>query len=478
MKIALINPYPYYASGIEGNIYPPLGLLYIASTIKKHNLGKTIVIDANAMRMANEKIITKLIQYKPDIIGISSNIVTHKSAIELAKLIRQNNTKQLLVAGGPFPVLLPQKYLQYCDIVVAGEGEKTFCNILNAYNADNKSIFALKGVLYKDGDNIVRNEPGELIENLDELPFPDYEVLQPSLGYYSRYSRVVRKTMAPVMTSRGCPYQCTYCNKSIFGAKFRTRSPGNIIKEIEWLHSKLNVDQIDVLDDNFNLITDNAEEVLDRIIAMDLGIAINCQNGLRADKITDDFAKKLKKSGVFKVGLGIETADPHLMKTIKKNLDLEKVKTAITALRRQGIVVHGYFILGLPGDTPSTMRTTINFAKKANPHFCNFSICIPFPGTEVYEAVKRSGRCLVDIEGGILSGFSNGRAFFEIGPTKAKDVAFYYKRAYKEFYLNIRKLSDILFNIKSPREFIWIANVARSVLFNILFDKAKKTTNQ
>lgn len=472
MKTILINPYPYYAKGIEGVIYPPLGLLYLAAEAKRCNLGDIKIIDANVLKMNNKEVVSRIQNYNPDIIGISSNIVTHKAAIELVALIRQNGLKQCLLAGGPHPVLFPEKYLDGCDIVVNGEGEKTFCGILEAYK-NKKEIYSLEGILYKNNGSIIRNKSRGFLENLEELAFPDYSLLEPSLSYYSKHSRIVKNIMAPIITSRGCPYQCTYCNKSIFGSRFRYRNADNIIKEINWLHNNFKVDQVDILDDNFNLITERAEEVLDKLEDMNLGIAISCHNGLRADKISESLARKLKKNGVFKVGLGIETGDVELMKGIKKNLDLGKVKNAISILRKQGITVHGYFILGLPGDTPSSMRQTIKFAKQVNPHFCNFAICIPFPGSEVYNKIKKEGRFLEDVDNGVSSGFFDGKVFFEINGTKAEDVSFYFKQAYKDFYFNMYKVLDILFSIRNFGELLWLINTSFSVATNTLFNRKK-----
>ena len=191
MKTILINPYPYYASGVEGIVYPPLGLLYLAAAAKKRNLGYVRVIDANVMKMKNEKVIAEIMSYKPDIIGISSNIVTHRSAIELLRLIKQKGMSQLLITGGPFPVLFPEKYLEYCDIVVDGEGEETFCEILDVYR-DKEDLFSLKGIFHKNGNSVTRNEAREFIEDLDEIPFPDYQSLKPSIDYYRKYSRTIK----------------------------------------------------------------------------------------------------------------------------------------------------------------------------------------------------------------------------------------------------------------------------------------------
>jgi radical SAM superfamily enzyme YgiQ (UPF0313 family) len=391
------------------------------------------------------------------------------------RLLRQKNYDKLLLSGGPFPVLFPEKYLDCCDIIINGEGEKTFCQLVKEYSRNRRfSKSAIAGISFKEDGRIIRSKDRELIGELDGIMFPDYKVLTPPIEYYSRGARIVGRIMAPLLTSRGCPYQCTYCNKSVFGSRFRFRSPDNIIREIEWLGENFGVDQIDILDDNFNLIPARAEEVLEKIVAKKLKLAISCHNGLRADRISPSLVQKLKKAGVFKVGLGIETGDPLMLKSIHKNLDLNRVREAVSLLRRQGLTVHGYFIIGLPYDNPLTMQRTIDFAREINPHFCNFATCIPFPGTAVHRRIREEGRFLVDVDNGVNSGFFDGQVFFEIDGTKAADVRLYYKKAYRDFYFHLSKAVDILSSLKSFQELIWILKTSFSILSNALLGPAKK----
>ncbi|MCK9574329.1 MAG: B12-binding domain-containing radical SAM protein, partial [Candidatus Omnitrophica bacterium] len=391
------------------------------------------------------------------------------------KCIRQKFPSVIIVAGGTYPSIFPEKYLTFFDYIIDGEGEEAFLELLKKIE-QNMPVTTVAGIIYKEGGDIIRVSRKPLVSTVDQLPFPAYDLLSPPLAEYSRKGRVVKKFMAPILTSRGCPYQCIYCNKNIFGSNFRARSPQNIIDEIEFLYKNFSIRQIDILDDNFNLIPERAMRVMDMIIEKRYGLAINCHNGLRADRLDEKLAKKLKTAGVFKVGIGVESADEKILKKIKKDLDLNAVKNAVSNLRKLGIITHGYFILGLPGDNPASMQKTIDFAKKLNPHFINPATCIPFPGTALYEEVKQNGVFLVNIEDGLESGFFEGKVFFEIGPTLKKDVIQYSKEAFKQFYGRPYKIYDILVNLRSFQDFKWVVAMGWGVVMNIVRKKKYAAT--
>jgi anaerobic magnesium-protoporphyrin IX monomethyl ester cyclase len=455
MKNIFINPYSYYASGTnEATVYPPLGLCYIASVLEKNGF-ESKIIDANVLKMENEKIIDIISSYNPDLVGIYTNIVSARAAIELGKMIKEFNSKITTVAGGPLATTLPEKFASVFDIVVRGEGELT----LLEFNKHMK-LKGIDGITFSCNGKIFHNKNRNLIENLDTIPFPAFHLLEPNLKKYKCRAR--KKPVAPILTSRGCPYQCIYCNKSIFGHSFRARSPENVMSEIQHLVDNYKIKQIDILDDNFTLDPRRAEVICDMIIERGYNIAINCQNGVRADRLSEELVGKMKKAGVFKVGIGIESGDKDILKIMKKQLDLEKVKEAIRMFRKNGITTYGFFIFGLPGDTPASMQRTIDFAKEANPTIANFCIAIPFPGTEMFEIVKREGRFLQNMEDGIFSGFYDGEIFFETKETKKEDVIEFYKKAYKEFYFRPGKIMDIVSSARSLGEVSWMLEAAIS----------------
>jgi radical SAM superfamily enzyme YgiQ (UPF0313 family) len=464
MKTLFINPNPYYASGInKGTIYPPIGMIYISTILNQNNF-ESRVIDANMLDMSNKKILNLISSENPETIGISANVVTGIAALELSKLIKEEFKDKTLIAGGPQPTTLPETFLSDFDIVVRGEGEKTFLEIVK-----NKKLASINGITFKIGKKIVHNKPVELIKNLDEIPFPDYHLLEPSLKKYKCRAR--KLPVAPIVTSRGCPYQCIYCNKSIFGYTYRYRSPKNIIEEIDYLINQFDIKQIDILDDNFTLVPKNTEEVLGMIIKRKYNITINCQNGIRADTLTREIIHKMKLAGIFKVGIGIESGNKEILQKIKKQLDLFKVKQVIKWFREEGIITHGFFMIGLPWDTKETMQETIDFAIESNPDIANFMITIPFPGTSLYSYIQNNGKFLQSTKQGISSGFYDGCIFYETETTHKEDVFKYYKKAYKNFYFRYTKILKLLLTPTSLSEFKWMFTTGSDIFKSVIFSK-------
>ncbi|HTZ11359.1 MAG TPA: radical SAM protein [Candidatus Margulisiibacteriota bacterium] len=470
-NILLINPYSRSISGVNiATIEPPLGLGYIASLLELND-HHCQIIDANILRVSADEI-HKHIKFSPDIIGISSNIVTHRAALENARVLRSRYREVPIILGGAYPSSLPELALEktYIDAVAMGEAEITMLELAQRLEKGPDIFSGVEGIAYKEEGRIIFNKVRPLIKDLDSLPFPAYHLL-PDLKRYK--SRARRSPVGAILTSRGCPYQCTFCNKNIFGAALRSRSVGNIIKEIDWLVNSYGVRQLDILDDNFNFRLDYAKELLDSLIKGGYNLAINLQNGLRIDGVDTELLDKMQKAGVFKISFGIETAAPSVQKRIKKEIDLDKVVFITREARKRKIIVYANFILGLPGDTQESMQQDIDFAIRMSPDVANFMIALPLPGTELYDEVKRNGRFLIPVEEGVEQGFYGKSVFYELGDLKAEDVRKFYKKAYREFYFRLSQILTLLFTIGSWGEVVWLTEAISDLTKNILV-KGKK----
>lgn len=459
-KIILINPYPKYAKGTGGIIItPPLGLAYLAAAVKKNN-HEVQIIDANILGISPERIAGSF-KFKPDLIGISVNIVNYKAAIDCVKHLKRLYQNTPIVLGGPYPSSLAQSILDKIpdvDAVVIGEGENTLVEITESLGKEN--IFPnIKGVVYRYQDKIIHNKVRPLIKNLDDISFPAYALL-PNLRQYRTRSR--GWPVGYIITSRGCSSQCTFCNKNIFGTSWRPHSANRVIDEICYLVKQYGIKQLDILDDNFTSDINRAEEILERLAKIRLNLYINLQYGIRVDISNKDLLFKMKKAGVFKIAFGIETANQDIQKKIKKPIELEKAIGLVRTARSLGIVTYGFFMVGLPGETAKTMEETIRFSLKMNPHFVFFSICIPFPGTEIFEEIEKKGEFLEKTENGIDYGFFGNRVFFK-SLVSSQETISYFKRAYKKFYMRISKIIDILLTIKSINEFKWLIRSIKRV---------------
>jgi radical SAM superfamily enzyme YgiQ (UPF0313 family) len=224
------------------------------------------------------------------------------------------------------------------------------------------------------------------------------------------------------------------------------------------------VRQIDILDDNFTLYVARAERIFNEVIKRNIHVLFNFQNGIRADKLTPALVKIMKRAGVYKTGIGIESGDPRIQKIIKKSLSFAKVKRAIKMLRHEGIIVVGFFMIGIPGENSATIEKTIKFAIDVNPHIANFSVVVPLPQTELFDMVKTGGRFLTPAHQGTDTGYYSGDYSFEYGDLNPAFIRKYASYAYRKFYFRPAKIFDILTSIKSPGELRWMVDTAKPLL--------------
>lgn len=463
MDILLINPYSEESQGInETTVEVPVGILSLAAFLeeKKVQVG---FLDANALRLPQYKVIETITRLKPKVVGISVNIFSFLQAIRYTEEIKKFSEDIVVIWGGPHSTIAYDQCFNRSkvDLVVIGEGELTLREVLKNI-ASGIGPENINGIAYRQKGGFQVNPLRERITDLDSLPFPAYHLL-PDLKYYKTRAR--KKPFMGIITSRGCPFSCIYCSKDVFKNKITVRSPENIIREIDLLVNKYGIRQIDILDDNFTINRAHVEQLCDLIISRDYNICINLQSGIRSDRVDEKLFKKMKKAGVFKVAFGVETGNKKILQSVKKELDLDKVLESARLARKYGMVIVGFFMVGLPGDNEETLQETIDFAVRMNPHIANFMMTIPFYGTELYRIIKEKGRLLFDTKDGISYGFYATKAYYELEGLTEELMLKYYKKAYRQFYYRPLKVLDILFSIRSPGEIKWFMETAWTMLF-------------
>ena len=468
MKIILINPYPKDSKGInEATIYPPIGLAYLASTLRKEGFHDVRIIDANIYRIDNERLLETLRSENPDVVGVHLNVILGGSGVELCRMIKKELPARVFI-GGPLASSNPVEMLKLsgAEAAVIGEGEACFTEICRG-----SALAGLPGVAYRQGSEVVINPPAPLVGNLDDLPFPAYDLLPPFVVYKSRARK---KPLGVILTSRGCPYQCTFCNASVFGKKFRARSPENVLRELDVLVNDFGIRQLDVLDDNFTMDIQRAEAILDGIVARKYKLLINLQNGVRADRINEYIIQKMKLAGVFKAGIGVESGDERVLASIKKRISLDKVKEAIRMFRKAGILTSAFFIIGFPEDTRESIEKTIQFAIEADPTVCNFNLLLPFPGTEMYRELRAAGRLKDPDKLFYDAGFLADKIYYTSPKLTEQELLEFEHLAYRRFNFRFRKLAEVLFSIRSFGELLWIAEAAIPLLRQIFKKKDRQ----
>lgn len=408
-KILLIYPPWYRFFKGELNAYP-IGLCYIAGVLEKHGFDKVRVYNAdyqdgnrfisqtemsklydeylNILKNINhpiwKEIGKKISTQKPDIVGIS--VMTGKlgSALNVARIIKDFDKDIPVVFGGPHPTILPEETLknEVVDIVVRGEGEYTFLEIVK--NIESDELRKVLGITYKDDNNkIIHNPDRPLIQNLDELPFPARHLLLD----LDKYRPIA---FGSLFATRGCPYNCIFCaSYKIWTKKVRYRSPENVIDEIMYVQKEFKVKNIYFEDDSFTLNSKWTNKLCDLMINEQLNINWGCET--RADHVTEDLIGKMKNAGCRYINIGFESGDEETLKKIKKGITIEQIKTATDIILRNNMNLNAFFIIGFPWETKKEIGKTIALLKELNIDSPIYSIATPYPGTELYEICKSEG---------------------------------------------------------------------------------------
>jgi radical SAM superfamily enzyme YgiQ (UPF0313 family) len=311
-----------------------------------------------------------------------------------AQAIKQVDPKIQVVVGGPHPTVVPEETLEdeNIDCVVLGEGELALSKFIERVS-NREQQYDLDGIAYRTDGHTVVNPPADFISDLDSMPFPAWDLLDVR-RYFNKQGHAViqlHRQYMPIMTSRGCPYRCAYCH-SIFGKKYRTRSPENIVEELKILSSQYGIREIHVEDDSFNIDLARAKSIFEKLAASGLKLKINFPNGIRLDFVDQELLNKMISAGVYRVSYAVETVSSRIQDLIHKKVDLDRASETITQTSERGISTNGYFMIGFPDETREEMLETIDYAVKSDLHTASFFIVTPFPGTELYRAAVQKGK--------------------------------------------------------------------------------------
>jgi len=375
---------------------PPLGPLYLASTLREKAAAEVCIIHIPVEEGKYNVLEKKLSDFKPDWVGISALSFESKGLYKTAEIVKKICGNIPVIAGGPHPSFYTIEVMSNpnIDFAVIGEGEITATEIATAIQ-NGKPLEGIEGIAWRSNGEIKINPRTNYIENLDSLPFPAWDLIDlEKYRHYDRMSRIGSGKYTGILTSRSCPYKCIYCH-NLFGKKFRKRSPENVLEEIKILHDKYGVRELEVIDDCFNLDLKRAKKIFDLIIDSGMKLYLMFPNGVRGDNLDEEFISKARKAGVRYMSIAIETASPRLQKLIRKNLDLQKTIRNIELTDKYGIMTLGFFMLGFPTETREELKKTIDFAVHSKLHAANFFAVQPYEGTELGEIAKSMGRKVV-----------------------------------------------------------------------------------
>jgi anaerobic magnesium-protoporphyrin IX monomethyl ester cyclase len=382
MKVMLVGP----KWNKLVNSYPSLGLAYVAAVLEQEGHEVKVVDMGLRPSMPVEEEMQQVFAFAPDLVGFTSMSTSHHSVERAARLVKQQ-LGCTTVIGGPHATTLPEMTLANpdFDFLVVGEGEETIRQLVRVLARGERSWQSIAGLGYKTGDGQVRVNPaGPLIEDLDSLPFPARHLFD--IAAYPLFDPTGQR-MITVLSSRGCPYDCSFCYKGIVGRTYRHRSPDNVIAELSECIQRYNVRSFYFIDDLFTIDVHRLDEFCDRVLAVGLDIRWQCL--ARVDRVTLPILKKMYRAGCREVHYGIESGNSDVLKATAKHIDLSQVRQAIAWTDESGIRGKGYFMLGLPGDNDQTIEDTIAFAESLSLEEAMFSIATPFPGTRLWDQLVR-----------------------------------------------------------------------------------------
>jgi anaerobic magnesium-protoporphyrin IX monomethyl ester cyclase len=414
MKILLVNPPQTFFPGSDppaANL--PLGLLYIAAVLDRTGYNLEIldafiadfpfqkIGDVTEVGMPYGKIKEEIQRRKPDIVGIANPFTSQiKHAIRVADIVKEIDTSILTIVGGPHVTAVPTEFLEEArnvDIGVIGEGEHTILDILKVFEG-KKKIEDVEGIAHRIDEKVVLNSPRNFIENLDWLPYPAYHLVD--MEQYLNPKRIeyrsFQKRALSMITSRGCPFNCSFCSVHLhMGKTFRAHSVDYVVHHIEYVVNKYWVKTIYFEDDNLTFDIKRFEAICDKIIEKGIKFQWETPNGVRADYLTLNLLKKMKKSGCQSVFVGIESGDQYVLDNIiGKSLKLKNVIKFAEMCKKIGLKTGAFYVIGFPGETKESMMKTIDFAlmmKRKYDVGMHLMFATPSYGTRLYEECKANG---------------------------------------------------------------------------------------
>lgn len=387
MKVLLVNP--PQQNMVTNNIpsivdeergyNPPLGILYVAAHARENTPHEIMVVDAVVEELDYPALKARIASLRPDVVGVTATTFTLVDAVETVRIAKEISRDIVVVLGGPHPYIYPEESINLpgVDFLVIGEGEAVFSALLNNLH-DREALKKVRGLVFREGETVVNTGMPPLVDDLDLLPFPARD-LTPYGKYYSLIANT--QPVTTMITSRGCPYRCLFCDRPHLGKRFRPRSAMNVVDEMEGC-AKMGIREFLIYDDTFTI---NKKRVLDICKGIkDRGLKIGWDVRARVDTVNPEMLKAMKDAGCERIHYGVEAGTPEVIETLRKGITLAQVKTVFKETKEAGISILAYFMIGSPGETRQQVRESMRLAKELDPDYLHLSITTPFPETDLY----------------------------------------------------------------------------------------------
>lgn len=395
--VVLINPpltleqrYGNLAKG--GRNAPPLGLCSLAAVVRKEGY-RVYLIDACALGLSAAEVVKTVISLSPKYVGITASTLAIESAGLLASKLKKQKPDLITILGGSHLSALPEvtlKHYSVFDFGIAGEGEDSLLELVSVLEV-KKNLNMVKGIVFKNGKKIVVTAKRPFIDKLDRLPFPAWDLLPSLPRYYgSSPQSFNRLPSSSLVTSRGCPNSCTFCDRSVFGNRVRVHSPEYVLQMVKILCLQYGIKHILFDDDTMTVQKIRLKKICRLFIKEKLDLTWTCL--ARVDSVDREVLKLMKLAGCWQILFGIESGDQMILDKLKKGITLDKARKALALTQKSGIKTKGFFILGTPHETRITAQKTLDFIKSAPLDDFHMTFFAPFPGTEIYRNIDNKDK--------------------------------------------------------------------------------------
>lgn len=470
MKILLTEaPFDYGEAVVDLDRYFPLGIGYIAAYLRQHG---------HQVRMytgdAGEDFRRELDLFEPDWVGFSAMTSSFPNAVRMAQMVKERSNA-ITVVGGQHVSSVGSESLDVfpCfDFMVYGEGEETALELTKKFERGATDFSGVLGIAFRKGNQVVKTPPRGLLLDMDSYPPPARDLVDLSLFGTHAHLRFGKYT-ASLVTSRGCPWHCTYCSSHVtMGRKYREHSPEYVADDIERMLKNFGISNFIFWDDVFTMSKKRIHQICEEFLKRGLGDRITWYCLSRVDRIDEESVRLMSRAGCKMMSFGVESGSQYTLDRIKKLASLEGAIEAVKYCKKVGIRTQATFILGFPWETPKLMQETIDFAKKLAPQVALFFTLTPYPGTEIWNLIPDEEKPkTLDEWSTFVCNTRNPKSYIPgLSDAELKKIA---RRAHLEFYLRPSQMWNMLRNLESPLEFFSYARSAVSLTYRATKETTK-----
>jgi anaerobic magnesium-protoporphyrin IX monomethyl ester cyclase len=383
--VALVNP--PYPEDVPQAVFIPLGISYLVAVLEQNGY-EVDVVDCQVSRPSQKEMEDKFKSLNPGIVGVTAATVTYFPALQILKAAKAALPNCVTMIGGPHVTVLDKRTFTESsdvDIVVRGEGEQTMLELARLVSNGNlRSLSEVAGITFKKNGQVFRTTNRSFLEDIDVLPYPAHKHFD-----MSRY-RINGKLYMPIITSRGCPFNCTFCLASkMCGRGFRARNPSKVVDELEWLRDTFGAGAFAFYDDTFTFDLGRAIAICDEMKARKFDLPWDCRT--RVDKVSKELLTKLRSTNCQLIHFGVESGSQQMLNTMRKGTTVEQNANAIKLAKESNILVAISLVIGYPGETPEMLQQTIDFIHETKPDYVYMCEAVPYPGTQLYDYLKELG---------------------------------------------------------------------------------------